>query len=252
MTLTLTPTPTDYRRISMSIHGWWGAGKSWLADTAPGPRLILDAEGGVYDTPSPKVRWDPYDPIPSVSEETSVVVDVQEWDPVRQSMAVLLSGKHPFESVIVDSMTEAQKQLKQAIARPGEAFDPNAVFDQQAWGRLLNNMELTIRQLRDLTRPTARRRVNVIVVLGSDTEAVPAKPLLQGGLRKSLAGFFDIQGFLFVGRDDNQNEVRVLQISPDSLAEAKCRLHKLKVAVGAHMMNPTIPDILSIINNQEA
>lgn len=27
------------------IHGETGAGKSWLANSAPGPRLVLDAEG---------------------------------------------------------------------------------------------------------------------------------------------------------------------------------------------------------------
>ncbi len=246
------------RRIMVAVHGVWGGGKSWFAHTAPGPRLIMDTEGGSEDVAHRDdghnvnlISWDPMaEDIPTdLKPEDSVVVDIQNADMIPHLIGYLTKGDHPFESVILDSLTENQKQLKTAVAVPGGVYDPNAVFDQQAWGRLLNNGEIMIRQLRDLTRKQAKKRINVVVVMGSDTETMPVKPLLQGALRKSLAGFFDLEGFLYVGTDnETQEEVRVLQISPNATAEAKCRLHLVKVAYGNNIINPDMMKIIDIVN----
>ena len=234
-----------YRRISTVIHGAWGTGKSWLADTAPGPRLVLDAEGGYFDTLSPKVQWDPSTPPPGgLDKDTTVLVDITDWDTVRKVMTHLLNGNHPFESVIVDSFTEMQKILKDRIGK-----GPDALFDQQAWGKLLAHMELFVRQLRDLTRPSATKPVNVVVVCGTDSEAVKKTFLLQGGLRKSIAGFVDLVGYLFPGKTEDGQDLRVLQVSPTDLVEAKCRLHKVKVAhPNGYIVEPSLLDIIKEVN----
>lgn len=251
-----TNPPTGDRRIMMAVHGVWGGGKTWLAHTAPGPRLTIEMEGGSEDILSPIVPWDPRtEPIPTnLTDDTSVVVDIQDYSLVTHLLGMLESGDHPFNSVVLDSLTESQKALKTKVAKPGAEYDPNATFDQQAWGRLLNHGELVIRRLRDLTRPSARRRVNVVVVMGSDTESIPVKPLLQGALRKSLAGFFDLEGYLYVATNtETKEEVRILQISPSDVAEAKCRLHKVKLQYGTHIINPNVRDILAVVNSaQEA
>ena len=162
---------------------------------------------------------------------------------------MLERGAHPFNSVVFDSLTENQKQLKQKVAKPGAEYDPNAVFDQQAWGRLLNNGELTVRRLRDLTRKSAVRRMNVVVVMGSDTEATPVRPLLQGALRKSLAGFFDLKGYLYTAlNNETKEEARIMQIAPSLEVEAKCRLHLLKAKHGTHIVNPDVREMLAVIN----
>lgn len=245
-----TETPTGDRRIMMAVHGWWGSGKTWLAHTAPGPRLDMNLEGGSEDVQVPIIHWNPLtEPLPTgLTPDTSVVVDISEYSTVVHLLGLLESGNHPFESVILDSLTESQKQLKEAVARPGAAYDPNAVFDQQAWGRLLNNGELVIRRLRNLTRKGSKKRVNVVIIMGSDTEATPVKPLLQGALRKSLASFFDLEGYLFTALDDAKAEVRVMQIVPTAEAEAKCRLHNIKVHYGSHIINPDVREMLAALN----
>ena len=243
------------RKIMVATHGWWGSGKSWFANSAPGPRLVMDMEGGVEDIPQRQLHWDPVtqpEPPEDLTDDTSVIVDINDYNLVTHLLAYLERGQHPFESVIMDSLTENQKQLKQKVAKPGVEYDPNAVFDQQAWGRLLNNGELVIRRLRDLTRKSAAKRVNVVVVMGSDTEAIPVKPLLQGALRKSLAGFFDLEGYLYTAvNNDTKEEARIMQISPSADAEAKCRLHLLKVKHGTHIINPDMRDILATVNGAE-
>ena len=242
-------TRSNYRRISVFVHGWWGAGKSWLAATAPGPRLVIDTEGGVYDTPGNHINWDPRTPFPpDLDKDSSVIVDVQEWSTFAEVMSILRSGQHPFESLVIDSLHELQDQLKHSVADPGEQYDPNATFQHQAWGRLKNNLGLSMRELRNFTRPTAAKTINVVIVCGSDDEGIKAVPLLEGGIRKSTAGFYDVVGYLRTATDQKGDEVRVMQIQPTDTAVAKCRLHNLSVKHGAQIINPDIRKMLAVVN----
>ncbi len=233
-----------YRHISVAIHGPWGAGKSWFADTAPGPRLVLDAEGGTQDTPSDKVPWDPKDPPPKLKRNETAVVLVRDWATIDNVRQWLIRGKHPFNSVVIDSLTEIQKRLKDRLSS-----GPEAVFDQQAWGKLLNHMEGFVRELRDHTWADAVKPINVVIVTGTDDELVPHKPMFQGGLRKSYAGFFDVVGYLQPERDaDGKKEWRLL-IEPTQAIVAKCRLHAVSVAnPEGFMLNPTMGDLLRAVN----
>jgi len=243
----------DYRRISIFIHGWWGAGKSWLSASAPAPRLVLDTEGGYHDTEGKHIMWDPTSPVPQdLDKETSVIVDVNEWGVIEDVMNILRSGDHPFESVIIDSVHELQDQLKRVVANPEGVYDPNAVFQHQAWGRLKNNMGLLFRELRDLTRTSSPKRVNVVLVCGTDDELIPHKPLLEGGSRKVVTGFYDVVGYLRTAQDQKQQEVRVLQITPTPTAVAKCRLHSLQLEHGTEIINPDIRKMLSVVNKKES
>lgn len=241
----------DYRRISVLVHGWWGAGKSWFAASCPGPRLVLDTEGGFHDTPGDHVLWSPTDSLPTgLTKDSSVIVDVQNWGTLEDTRAVLRE-KHPFKSVIIDSLHELQDQLKREVAEPGEVYNPNATFQMQAWGRLLNNMGLFLRELRDFTRPGTLSPVNVVLVCGTDDEKVPAKPLLEGKARQIITGFYDVVGYLTEAKDSKQNDIRVLSISPSPLHVAKCRLHNLKVKHGSEIINPDFRKMLAVVNPKE-
>lgn len=243
----------------LAIHGGFGAGKSWLAHTAPGPRLALDTEGGSWDVEHEGLvrrLWVPgAEPLPTdLTENTSVTVDITKATQLEEAIDWLAaSSDDPFESVIVDSFVEAQKQSKRRVAAKAnghyadEAYDPDAVFDQQAWGRLLNNGEYVLSKLRDLTRPTAKRPRNVVLVLPSDIEAVPIRPLLQGATRKHFPGYIDLMGYLMPGTDESGNEQWGLAITPTEKWEAKCRAHSIKQHYGPFIINPNLSEILSVI-----
>ncbi len=234
----------DYRHISVAVHGPWGGGKSWFADGAPGPRLILDAEGGTRDTPSHKIAWDPHNDPPKVGKDDTVVIPVRDWATIDLVRGWLASGEHPFNSVILDSLTEIQKRLKDRIS-----LGPEAVFDQQSWGKLLNHMEGFVRELRDHTWADAVRPVNVVIITGTDDEIVPHKPMFQGGLRKSYPGFFDLVGYLVPERDADGHKEWRMEIEPTQVAVAKCRLHSVSVAhPQGYIMNPTMNEILAVVN----
>lgn len=220
---------------------------------------MIDTEGGVFDAPGDKVMFDPrteqyttlddqpFDP-KGLTKDHSVVVDVQDWGTFDDIMSILRSGKHPFETVIIDSLHELQDQLKQSIATPGEAYDPNATFQHQAWGRLLNNLSLAMRELRNFTRRKANKPINLVIVCGSDDEGIKAVPLLVGGIRKATAGFYDVVGYLRTAQNQHGDEIRVMQIHPSDTAVAKCRLHNLSVKYGAQITNPDIRKMIAVVN----
>lgn len=101
--------------LTIAVHGPSGAGKSWLGDTAPGPRLILDAEGGTRFTPSTKHAWDPRTPPPTYTETVvryrTAVVRVADRESLQASFRWLASGKHPFVSLVIDPLTELVRKL---------------------------------------------------------------------------------------------------------------------------------------------
>jgi len=252
-------TTTDKTRFMM-VHGGWGVGKTWLVHSMPGHRIVFDTEGGFEDVQVPVVLWDPLnEPIPEIKHEnTSVVVDVTHLDQVKEGVRILKTGDHPFTSFGLDSFTESQKQLKTEVSDTEGEYDPNAVFDHQAWGRLLNNGELIVRDMRNLTRPSAARRMHGLVVMGSDMEAAPIRPLLQGAMRKHMAGFFRLEGYLYqtVGKEGGEFEgqvIRVMNINPAHAAEAKCNMHLVNekyrdAGAGYQILNPNMADIIAVAN----
>lgn len=247
--------------LTMILHSFSGVGKSLLADTAPGPRLILDAEGGSRFTPSqPKIHWDPvWHPPPAcpllpeqfetycpriVTDENSTdvtnpaftaleaaggkwescIVFVREFATVSRVFQWLDSGQHAFVSVILDSLTEIQKRCKDAIVGTGH-------MAEQAWGQLLVQMEDLVRKFRDLvTHPV--RPVKAVVILAITAEKngrlVPA---IQGALGSSLPGFVDIIGYMQVTTKEDGTPARQLLLQPWGNIEAKDRTDRFPMSV---------------------
>src|SRR5579863_1826677 len=128
------------------IHGEAGVGKTTLAMTSPAPRLLVDCEGGSRFVRQKKVQWDPMTgappPTPDGTWETCVVI-VRDYRVVDQVYGWLNSGQHPFNSIVVDSLTEIQKRCLDNIAGTDQP-------QTQHWGALLRQIEGFVRDLRDL------------------------------------------------------------------------------------------------------
>ena len=241
----------NYRRISFWIHGWWGAGKTWLGQSLPGTKLILDTEGGAWDTPSDKVLWSPTtEPVPVVDKGTSVVADITEWPQFQKAVEILETGNHPFDSVIADSVSSMQEQLKMSVQdrKDPNAYNPNAVFADHAWGRLLENMRYLFRRMMVLRRPSSPRQINVALISGSNTEAVPIAPLLEGGIRTKVPGMVNIMGYLTAEPDEKGEELRVMQIVSTKMVVAKCNEHRVKEHYGPMIVSPNLTEIIAVAN----
>ena len=183
---------TNTKRWRLLLFGEPKTGKTSLAETAPGPRLILDAEGGTDWLATSTVEWDPAQgPPPEVDSDVSVVVHVTDWELVERINRWLQQGNHQFRSVILDSLTEMQKQAKRSITDTG--------MQLKDWGTLYDKMDAPLRDLRDLTKAPGSPVEVVIITALANTRDDRTVPDVQGSMARSLAGQMDTIAYLRPG-----------------------------------------------------
>lgn len=222
------------------IHGESGAGKSWFMDTSPPPRLVLDVEGRAKHTPSqPKVFWDPQRQSPPEDDGSWVtcVVSVTSYSILETVYQWLRSGRHPFKSVCVDSLMEAQKRFIDAH----KGLDP---LTTQDWGVVLRNLESFVRNLRDLAVMELPTDVVIISTGTIPDENNVRRPLLQGQLKMTLPYFVDVVGYLFVAPVEGGGYRRELLVQSSPSAVAKDGTGKLG---GPVIANPNITQLYELL-----
>jgi len=237
-------TEKNYRKLTAVIFGEAGAGKSFLADTAPGPRLILDIEGGTRFTPSRKVIWDPRGAPPKGLEpEDSIVVPVASFKTMQEAFQWFVQGDLPVRSFVVDSLTEAQARAKDTIVGTGD-------MQMRDWGTLLTKVNNLVRSIRDLTIPDqGRPELDVALFVagvqerGKDHTAL--RPMLEGSMTAKLAYHIDVQTFLSVSLNGEGGLERHAQFAPINGVAAKDRTGFL----GVGMEDPSIPKMLDVIES---
>ena len=224
--------------LSVVVHGESGTGKSWFADTAPGPRLVLDAEGGSRFTPShPKVYWDPMREEPPKGQET-VIVMVRDFTIMSTVFQWLNTGNHDFNSIILDSVTELQKRCIDNIVGTGQ-------MKVQDFGELLREMEALVRQFRDLwMHPVKPIPVSVLITTTKLDDKGTFRPHVQGQLNLSLPYFVDVVGYLHTTPSpETGNLERKLLVQNVPGFIAKDRTNRL----GYEVADPDIQKMLQMI-----
>jgi hypothetical protein len=212
---------SDGPKMSMLLHGESGMGKSWLAGTAPRPRLHIDVEGRAHHigTLGRFLFWDPLMQSPPVDDGTwdTCIVKVLDFTVLMTVKQWLRSGQHPFRTVTVDSLMEAQKRwMDKEIG--GEQMKT------QDWGAVLRTLESFVRDMRDYLAIPATGLDCAIIVTGSvPDERGKARPLLQGALKNTLPYYVDVVGWLHVDPDpQNPTQlVRLLSVGPTGWAVTK-------------------------------
>jgi hypothetical protein len=243
--------------ICMLVHGEPKVGKTWLGQTTPSPRLVLDAEGGAR---SPKrmladgtvqkqrvILWNPSTEPPPIADGTwdTCRVAVLDFNTVLKAYEWLNAGSHPFKSVILDSLTEIQKRCKDSISGTDTP-------SERDWGLLLIRMEHLIRQIRDLTSHPTNPLEAVVILALTDIKKGKSRPLIQGALGGSLPGYVDLEGYLYVNVDETTGaESRWLLIHPIADKEAGDRTHTLTVEYGAAIESPDVEQMLALLNREE-
>lgn len=233
-----------HRSLTLVVHGEGGVGKSWLADTAPAPRLVFDVEGGVRFTPSKKIEWNPTQPPPAADDTwDTAVVSTTNLDTIRRAHQWLVAGQHPFRSVVIDSLTEAQKRHIDDIV----GTKPLA---PQHYGDLLRTGDALVRAFRDLTLQQAKPLDVVVFVCGTrekGQEHAVMRPALLGQLAEMVGYTVDVMAYLTVDVDGDGELIRRAQFVPVEGVAAKDRTGRL----GSMMENPTLPKMLEAVYGPE-
>lgn len=231
------------RSISLLVHGESKVGKSWLGDSTPSPRLILDAEGGSRFTPSRKVVWDPMTQLPPVDDGTwdTCLVYVHHYDTVVRAFDVLNQGEHPFKSVVLDSISEIQQRCVDSIAGTD-------IMKIQDWGTLLRKVSDTVRRFRDLTTHVHRPLQAVVLIAMTREVSGKRKPYVQGQLATALPYYMDVTGYLFVQKLEGGGTARRLLVTPHDQFEAGERVGG---KLGDVVENPNVSTMLDTIYGTE-
>ncbi len=243
--------------LTLLVHAESGAGKSWLGQTTPAPRLVLDAESGgsrfarrvgedgVARKPK-SVHWDPHsDGPPAAGEWETCFVSVKSIETLQRTYEWLNIGEHPFRSIVMDSLTEVQDICKKSI-RTGDE-----VMNERMWGILLDRMTALVKDFRDLREhPVAPVSVVLILALSIDLKG-KIQPLVQGQLRDKLPGWVDTLGALHPSVTiDGEYEGRLL-IRPNDRFVAKDRTHTLSQRYGPVIAHPDVEQMLAVLNEEE-
>ena len=204
------------RYITALIHAESKVGKTWLGDSGPVPRLILDAEaGGIRFTPSKKIWWDPLIQAMPVNDGTweTCIVRCRSLATLSSVFNILNAGQHPFRSVTLDSVMEIQEYAKADISASKQ-------MDQQQWGTLATTIEDLVRKYRDLTEHPTQPLNAVIYICGTRLRDGLMRPLLDGKIVIKLPYLVDCCGYLYTQRDEAGTLRRALCIEPGGIAVA--------------------------------
>jgi len=228
--------------LSMILYGRSKQGKSFCADTTPGPRVVLDAEMGSRFTPSRKIVWDPITQAPPVDDGTwdTAIVYVRQYATVSKAFEWLNSGKHPFRSAVLDSISEIQQRAVDDIAGTNQMKTTD-------WGDLLRRVSELVRRFRDLTtNPLKPLDAVVMIAMARDVEG-HTRPHVQGSLATTLPYYVDVCAYLqVVPGDDGITPVRRLFVGPTPGYETGERVGG---RLGSYIDNPNITEMLAAIRD---
>jgi hypothetical protein len=237
---------TETTTLAAVVHGESGSGKSYFGGTTPAPRLILECEGGSRFIRANRRKrfWDPLtEPVPEWDDDwDACFVRASDWATVYAAYEVLATGNHPFRSLVVDSLTEAQKRL----------IDDVAGIDQptlQEWGTVGRNLEDFVRKLRDLTFIPSKPLEAVVLLCLSHQRDGELRPFLKGQIELNLPAFVDVVGYLYTDSATGVITHNML-IAPARNIIAKDRTAFLTDKYGMVVQDANFTEWLSIIDKE--
>jgi hypothetical protein len=201
------PNGAPVRRAPMQgmrllIHGLPKAGKSSLADTGPAPRLVLDVETAAMWTPSRKVFWNPARetcPVPDGTWDTCVVI-IHDYNELFTLLRFLQAGRHPFNSISMDSVTTIQQRVINSLAGIRKV-------ERDQWGQLLRVINNVIGGYGDLVTHPVRPVWAVTFVCGTALDYTSRKwrPLLQGQSQSYVPYVPEVEGWVYAAPDGSRH-----------------------------------------------
>lgn len=233
------------RSLSILVHADTKVGKSTFANTAPAPRLLLDAEAAHRFLSGKQIYWDPMtEEPPAPGDWETCVVVVREYATLMRAFEWLNVGRHGFKSVIVDSISEVQKKLKDSI----KTLDEEMNFKR--WGMMLEHMEKLVRDFRDLTEHPTRPLEAVVLTAMTTNKDGKWRPYVQGQLGVTMPYFLDVIGYMFVQEIPNEDptkqpeRVRQMLVTPHPQYEAG---ERVQGKLGQYITNPNVEQMLDAV-----
>ena len=215
--------------LKVLIYGPPGVGKTVLAGTAArskvlSPVLFADSEAGTL----------------SLKDDIDIV-RITDFPTLGKMVNYLRKGDHGYKTIVVDSLSEAQKIIMRFVIAEAIKSDPKHDKDlpyQQDWYRNSELVRRVVRAFRDLPMHVIFTALDK-EIKDDTTGAVMFAPMLPGQLAGEIPGYFDIVGYLTVQQVEG-NVVRRLVVQPTPMIMAKDRSDSL----GSYIDNPELSSIV--------
>ncbi len=180
----------DALHMKVLIYGDSGVGKTWTASTAPNPVYLLTEPNGL-----PTIR---------ASNPNAIVVQADEgnggMDTVRAFLRAAKDGSLARETgaktVVLDSLNELQRMIRDEIMASKRGNHGDAVFTLQDWGVLTDKMRAMVRAFRDLP-------FHVVGITHADAQVEEGGPrhllpmFMGRSLPNEIAGYFSVVGYQY-------------------------------------------------------
>lgn len=217
--------------INLLIYGESGIGKTVLAGSSCvvpelAPVLFLNIEGG---TLSLRRRY------PEVE-----TVRVQTFSDVVRAYDALRQGGHGYRTVVIDSLTEAQKFSMYGIMKVAKEKDSDRDPDLPGigeWGKNIEQIRKLVRLFRDLPMNTIFTALSMTEKNKRGNELT--KPLMSGKLSSEVAGFLDVVLYMYKKDVQGEGTKRILLTQSTEEVVAKDRTDNLP----KYVQEPTMADL---------
>lgn len=226
------------------IYADGGVGKTTLATTGPGRKLLIDIEERTDNLTGEVVHWNGKAAFPECGPEAIVVIPCKSGIEFDKIVSALGSGKIPVQTVIVDSVT--MMQLNEIDNR----FD-GMPKNQQEWGQVLKTFAPAMQRLMQISKGSTSS-ISCVVLVAWHREAgqfpdIRITPDIVGQLNRRLSHLTDVVGYLTVRRT-GQKKARQLQIEPSGNITAKCAYSALDKYNG-FIQNPNLTTLIKEMEN---
>lgn len=236
--LSISRPQDSIKYLNLMVYGDSGAGKTLLAGTSAfveelTPVLFVDVEGGT-------LTLSHFDDTADID-----VVRVENWKQMQKVYDELYLGKHPYKTVVIDSLTEMQKMAMSSVLGAGEKKSIEAVGNLPEFKEWHINTE----QMRRLVRAFRDLPINTIFTCLAMDQQDPRresvfikKPALTKKLANEIPAFFDILFYLYV-KESKSGNLRLMQTDKSDRVVAKCRIQ----GVPLFIENPTMESLYDML-----
>lgn len=213
----------------MLIYGVSGSGKTTLCGTAEDTEhgrdvLYIDLEGGTM----------------SIGDRPNIsVFRPKQWEDIQKIYQALVSEDHSFQTVILDSLSEAQTLALKSVIGQKDAVT------QQDWGKTNDKILTLVRSFRTLTHTKGIHTIFTALERETKDEitgAVRIGPALTPGSSTNVGAAVDSIGYLTWNEKTGK---RILHLAGTGRFVAKIRQPPTERRVPDSMENPSLATLIN-------